>query len=217
MPIEKLLNVILLVIYLAAVVFAVFAMTYAALRDRRLQRLFRASILDKLVNGIELSAQEARTIAKGVALPQASVNRSVYRLLHDTSDPALYEKLKRLSLQLEKEEPFDDLPDEVKPSLLRLMEICEASPNRSDQALLSPIQKSLSSFVELRAQTDKTQRFSRWVNIVGIASFAIGIWGVYLSWKSPSVKDVEAAVARSLRQSALPPDAPAPSSLPSAR
>lgn len=103
-----------------------------------------------------------------------------------------------LSAQLAKEEPFDDLPEEVKPSLVRLSELCDGSKIKSDQLLLTPIQKTLGSFVELKAETEKTKTRTKWVNIVGIFSFIIGAWGFYLTWKTPDAKDIESAVGRAL-------------------
>ena len=205
MSFEKALNIFLLAMYAVAIVFALSAGVYSIIRDKKAKDGLRAVILKKLQAGIDLSAQETRTMAKGSAIPRLSVNKLVYRLLHDTNDPAMYAKIRSLSLQLEKEEPFDELPEEVKPSLLRLVELCDASPQRSDHALLSPIQKSLSSFVELKVQVEKSKRFAKWVNVAGMASLIIGVWGVYLSWKSPGIKEIEAVVIHAVRESALPP------------
>lgn len=202
MDIEKLLSITLFSAYAIIFVIGGVAISFVALEKRKARRSLRESISKKMTGGIELSAADIITMAKGVGLQRPSVNRSVYKLLHDTYDPQLFQQLKALSGQLEKEEPFDDLPEEVKPSLMRLTELCAGSQQKSDQFLLAPIQKTLGSYVELKAEAEKIKKQTKWVNTIGIFSFIIGTWGFYLTWKSPDVKDIETAVARALNTQA---------------
>lgn len=206
MGIEKILNIALLSAYIIILIVGAIAMSFLMLEKRKARHSLRESISKKMTGGIQLSAADVITMAKGVGLQRPSVNRTVYQLLHDTNDAQTFEKLKVLSAQLEKEEPFDDLPEEVKPSLVRLSELCDGSQQRSDQFLLTPIQKTLGSYVELKADAEKMKTQTKWVNIIGIVSFIIGVWGFYLTWKSPDAKDIETAVVRALNTQASAPN-----------
>ena len=206
MGIEKILNIALLSAYIIILFVGAIAMSFLMLEKRKARHSLRESISKKMTGGIQLSAADVITMAKGVGLQRPSVNRTVYQLLHDTNDAQTFEKLKVLSVQLEKEEPFDDLPEEVKPSLVRLSELCDGSQQRSDQFLLTPIQKTLGSYVELKADAEKMKKQTKWVNIIGIVSFIIGVWGFYLTWKSPDAKDIETAVVRALSTQASAPN-----------
>ncbi|WP_158530070.1 hypothetical protein [Delftia acidovorans] len=202
MDIEKVLSITLFSAYGIIFLIGGVGISFVTLEKRKARRSLRESISKKMTGGIQLSAADIITMAKGVGLQRPSVNRIVYKLLHDTYDPQLFQQLKALSGQLEKEEPFDDLPEEVKPSLIRLTELCDGSQQKSDQFLLTPIQKTLGSYVELKAEAEKTKKQTKWVNTIGIVSFIIGTWGFYLTWKSPDAKDIEAAVARALNTQA---------------
>ena len=206
MDLDKVLSIALLSAYAIIFIIGATAMSFIALRKRKARHSLRESISKKIAGGIQLSATDIITMAKGVGLLRPSVNRTVYQLLNDTNDPQLFQQLKTLSGQLEKEEPFDDLPEEVKPSLIRLSELCDESQQKSDQFLLAPIQKTLGSYVELKVDTEKTKKQTKWVNTIGVVSFIIGIWGFYLTWKSPDAKDIETAVARALSTQTSGPD-----------
>jgi hypothetical protein len=198
MEIQKIISLTLLAVYAILVILAIILFLFAFIEKRKARKSLRDSVLKKITNSIQFDAGDVITMAKGVGLQRPSVNLSVYRLLHDADDDKTFQQLKILSLQLEKEEPFDDLPDEVKPALIRLTELCNESQQKSDHFLLASVQRALGSYVELQAEMEKSRKWAKWVNVIGVASFIIGTWGFYLSWKSPDIKDIEVAVAKAL-------------------
>lgn len=174
---------------------------------RKARRELKLNLLEKFKASIYLSINDVINMAKGADLARSSVGKCLNQLLSDTNDPNTFKEIQRLTAELEKEEPFDDLPEEVKPSLVRLVELCEASSVKSDKYLLSPVQKTLGAYVELKAEVEKNRTKAKWVNIAGIVSLIVGMWSFYLTWKSPDVKDIEAAVKRAV---AAPSQEPTP-------
>lgn len=194
----KTLNIIVAIAYIIIMATGAIAISYIMLEKQKARRSLRESIQKKMSQKISLSASDIIIMAKGVRLQRPSVARVVYRLLHDCSDPEMYERLKTLSVQLDKEEPFDDLPEEVKPSLIRLSELCHNSQQKSDQFLLAPIQKNLGSYVEMKTEFERSKKQTKLINFLGVISFIIGIWGFYLALKSPNTNDIANAVFEKL-------------------
>ncbi|MFC8752887.1 hypothetical protein ACN429_06625 [Pseudomonas oryzihabitans] len=198
MDILRALNILVLCTYLSILIGGGGMLLFMFFRKKKALHLLRESILKKISQGIHLSAADVIIMAKGVGLQRPSVNRTIYQLLHDNSEPKIYQEVKELSVQLDKEEPFNEFPEEVKPSLIRLSEICDQSQQKSDHFLLAPIQKTLASYVELKGDFEKAKKQTRLINAIGVVSFIIGAWGFYLTLKSPDIKDIEKAVTHAL-------------------
>ena len=192
MDLNKVLNIIFIIVYIGGVLLFAALMTKVALDKRRGRAELKASILAKLMASITLSAKDVNTMARGVGLARASVSKCLSQLLLETNDQLAFESLKKLAADLEKTEPFEDLPPEVKPSLVRLQELIEASSQKSDVHLLSPIQRALGSYVEQKAELESSKRVGKWMNLISIIGFIVGLWGFYFAWKSPDAKEIEA-------------------------
>jgi hypothetical protein len=165
---------------------------------------FSKSIILKLEANIPLSVRDVNAIARGSKITRDSALKCVSNLLRDTTEPALFAKLSELYGDLEKTEPFEDLPPEVKPSLTRIQELIESSNQRSDVLLLSPIQRALGAYVEQKTEFESSKRLSKWLNLLTIIGFVVGLWGFYFSWKSPDLKDIETVVTKAVRQPSDP-------------
>jgi len=198
MSLERLLNYIFLATYFGAISIFIVVMTTMWIKKRRSRIELQESIVEKFKSNILLRINDVINMAKGFDLARPSVGKCLNQLLGKTNNPAAFNELQRLVAELDKEEPFDDLPQEVKPSLIRLMELCDASTVSSDRHLLSPVQKTLSTYVELKAEVEKNRSRTKWINVAGIVSLIIGMWSFYLTWKSPDTKDIEAAVRHAI-------------------
>lgn len=192
MDLNKVLNIIFIVVYVGGVALFAVLMAKVALDKRRGRAELKASILAKLKASIALSAKDVNTMARGAGLARASVSKCLSQLLLETNDQQAFASLQKLAADLEKTEPFEDLPPEVKPSLVRLQELIEASSQKSDVHLLSPIQRALGSYVEQKAELESSKRVGKWMNLISIIGFIVGLWGFYFAWKSPDAKEMEA-------------------------
>ena len=198
-------NYFFLIVYVGGISIFAVLMTKVYFDKRKARQELKLNLLEKFNASISLSINDVINMAKGADLARPSVGKCLNQLLSDTNDPNIFKEIQRLTAELEKEEPFDDLPEEVKPSLVRLVELCEASSVTSDKYLLSPVQKTLGTYVELKAEVEKNRTKAKWVNIAGIVSLIVGMWSFYLTWKSPDVKDIEAAVKRAVVTSSQEP------------
>ena len=197
MDLRTVLNILVVAFY-AATTLIVFILGPVVLwHEFRVRRVLKSNIARQVAAGVNVTAATARMSARGAGLPAAAASRAVHALLLQTTDPDLFEKLKSLAEQLEKEAPFSELPEEVKPSLYRLTELCDASTVRSDQHLLSPIQRTLSSYVDLSNSYARSKKFNLFFNIIGLISFIVGAYALFLS---PSLSDIEATVTKALSQ-----------------
>ncbi len=192
MDLNKVLNVIFIIVYVGGVTLFAVLMAKVALDKRRGRAELKASILVKLMASIALSAKDVNTMARGAGLARASVSKCLSQLLLETNDQQAFASLQKLAADLEKTEPFEDLPPEVKPSLVRLQELIEESSQKSDVHLLSPIQRALGSYVEQKAELESSKRTGKWMNLISIIGFIVGLWGFYFAWKSPDAEEMEA-------------------------
>ncbi|SFN65912.1 hypothetical protein SAMN05660284_01992 [Formivibrio citricus] len=206
MDFDKIFNYIFLVIYVGGLSVFFVVMAKLVIDKRKARHELKQNLLEKFKAAIPLSINDVINMAKGADLARPSVGKCLNQLLSATNDPVTFGELQRLTAELEKEEPFDDLPEEVKPSLVRLTELCDASSVKSDKYLLSPVQKTLGTYVELKAEVEKNRTKAKWLNIAGIVSLIVGTWSFYLTWKSPDVKDIEAAVKRAVSSPSQEPN-----------
>lgn len=198
MELNKVLNIIFVIVYVGGVALFAVLMTKVAIEKRRGRTELKASILAKLNASIALSAKDVNAMARGAGLARASVTKCLSQLLLETNEQKVFSSLQKLAADLEKTEPFEDLPPEVKPSLIRLQELIESSSQRSDVHLLSPIQRTLGSYVEQKAEFESSKRVGKWMNLISIIGFVVGLWGFYFAWKSPDAKEMEAIVRKAI-------------------
>lgn len=198
MDFNSIFNWVFIVLYVGAIVLFCIFMTKVAIEKRRGRAELKNSILAKINNSISLSANDVSTMARGAGLARASILKCLSQLLLETSDRDAFKSLQKLAMDIEKTEPFEDLPPEVKPSLVRLQELIEASSQKSDAHLLSPIQRTLGTYVEQKAEFEGAKRIGKWINLISIIGFIVGLWGFYFAWKSPDSKEMEAVFRKVL-------------------
>lgn len=204
MDLNKVLNIIFIVVYVGGVALFVVLMAKVAIDKRRGRTELKASILAKLKATIALSAKDVNTMARGAGIARASVSKVLSQLLLEANEQQAFASLQKLAADLEKTEPFEDLPPEVKPSLVRLQELIDVSSQKSDIHLLSPIQRALGSYVEQKAELESSKRVGKWMNLISIIGFIVGLWGFYFAWKSPDAKEMEAVFRKVIAAPSLP-------------
>lgn len=199
------LNILFAVLYIGGVLLAITLFITSDLARRRGRRELKSSILKKIEQGILLSGEDVNSMARGAGLARASVSVCLNQLLLETHDGDVFKSLKRLTVENERTEPFEDLPLEVKPSLTRIQELITASEQKSDAQILAPIQQTLGTYVEQKADLASAKRVGRWVNLVSVIGFIVGLWGFYLAWKSPDATEMERIVRSAISAPAQKP------------
>ena len=193
-------NIVFGSMYVFALLFACVAAVYGGIRQQRDKSRFSGAIKGKLTKAIDVSAKDVRLMANGLKVAQPAIAPIIARLMVDTDDNELYQKLRTLSDEIAKEEPLSDLPADLRPFFARLIELCLASPNRGDHAMVNPIHTAVVSLNEVANKKKKRERFLTWLSVLG---FFIGAWGTYLTWTSPNAKDIQVIVQKTMRENQI--------------
>ena len=104
------------------------------------------SIISKIENKFELTSQDISLLGLAYGLSPSSSRLALYRVYKDIDNKENFLLLKKLVIAIEKEEPFDTMPDEVKPSLSRILELTSNSESDTDRHILTPITNILTKY-----------------------------------------------------------------------
>lgn len=176
---------------------------YLTWLDAKNRRRLVGVLAKKFKDGVDVPAEDARRLGRASGLPVKGVGKAVRQLMLRDLEQETYEKARKLASELDKVEPLEQLPDELKPSLMRLTHLAEQSREKSDLLLLAPIQHALADLadladlvdlVDLKAEVAKTRRYTGIVNILGVVGLFVGLIGLYLTPTGPSVADIQNAV-----------------------
>jgi hypothetical protein len=191
MSINEYMNLIVTAFYAVAFLIFLTVLPYMYLRKRRNIKVLESQIKSKIENGITLDPKLLNDFGKALGLGHFSSREPVYKLLLECNEVERFNEINDLLQKIKKEEPFDDMPDEVKPSLIRITDLVEKSEDASDKHLLLPINKILAKYVELEANKEKLKSRSRWSFSISVISILVGAWSLY---QSPSLSDIEKIV-----------------------
>ena len=158
------------------------------------KKQLKHSISEKLKAGIKLSVQDILDIGRGCNVSGSSSIDVIYQLFAESSDKDEIEIIKPLISDLNKKAPFEDLPEEVKPSMIRLSEICSESTLDSDKNALIPIQQALSKYKTMLSDHHKVKNRSRVSYIITIVAFFIGIMGIIIAFRTPSEEFIKTTI-----------------------
>jgi len=199
---KDVLNLFLAAFYIVMLAGAGVFLSWMTIQKRKNKERMRANIVKKLGSNIALSAKDIIHIGRGFDLSPQSSRNVVFRLHADIDNPALFSTLKALVTEIEKEEPFDELPDEVKPSLSRLSRLIEQSNDSADKHILSPITTTLTKYVEIKTEHEKAKKQTNRAYIITIISFVVGAVSFYFTLKSPSESDIKKVMLQALSEKA---------------
>lgn len=171
------------------IAFSIF-MSWITIQKRKNAEAMRKNIHGKLKSNIQLSSKDVVNIGKSFDLTAFQSRKVLYKIFRDAEDKESFESLKKLVQEIEAEEPYDDMPDEVKPSLARLSKITKDSTEESDKHILTPITGILSKYVELKSEQEKLKKQTNRAYFVTIVSFVVGAISFYFTLTSPSAKDI---------------------------
>jgi hypothetical protein len=173
-------------------------------RKRREKR--RGKVKDlisaKFTKNIELGVQDVLDIARGADASSNDGIEALYELYANSDDEDQHKKLKALLEDYNREEPFQSLPEEARPSLARISTLCEESALVTDRELLHPIRKLLEEYQQLKQDHQSIKRQS-WISyIIAIVSFFIGAIGLILAFQGPTKEFVSTEIRSALAEQA---------------
>jgi hypothetical protein len=167
----------------------VFALWIKRTRDRRISQL-QEDLKSKIEAGFKLTSKDIVIIGRAYDLSAKNSREALYRVYKGIKNPDEFEKLKDLVAEIEKEEPFDTMPDEVKPSLLRVSELSYKSGEESDKHILTPITNILTKYQELLEEQKKTRKQTNIAYMLTIVSFIVGAVSLYFAVTAPTASEI---------------------------
>lgn len=197
---KDLFNLFMAVLYIVMIVGAGIFLSWMTIQKRKNKDRMRANVVKKLASNVTLSAKDVIHIGRGFDLSPQSSRDVVFKLHADVDDPVSFSTLKALIAEIEKEEPFDELPDEVKPSLSRLSNLIEQSTDSVDKHILLPVTTTLTKYVELKTEQEKAKKQTNRAYVITIISFVVGAISFYFTLKSPSETDIKKAMEQVLSE-----------------
>lgn len=195
---KDLLNLFMAIFYLAVTAGAVVFVFWMTIQRKKNMERMKSNIKNKLTASVSLTAKDITLIGRGFDLSSKNSHDAVYKLYAETDDANAFSSLKKLVEEIEKEEPFDDLPDEVKPSLSRLVKLVESSQELSDKHVLLPITSTLNKYTELKLEQEKSKKQTNRAYVITIISFVVGAISFYFTLKSPSDVEIKKAMEQVL-------------------
>jgi hypothetical protein len=175
---------------------AALPMILLTLQERLRRKRMAATLIKRLSANFDISAEDMQSLAQANGVWPRNVRLVVQMALSDTTDPDLFTKLKALISQIDKIQPFNDLPVEVRPSLQHFVALCEQSSEGQTQLWLSPIQRALGAYEDLKLNVARTRRWTIAVNCLGAIGVVVGIAGFYQSLSAPSLADISKEINR---------------------
>ncbi|ENM5799950.1 heme exporter protein CcmD [Vibrio mimicus] len=158
-------------------------------REENRKRL-QADLKSKLESGFNLTSQDIVLLGRAHDLSPSNSRLALYRVYKDISDSGSFDKLKELVSEIHKEEPFDTMPDEVKPSLSRILELTSNTTSETDKHLLTPITNILTKYQDLVEEQRKTKKQATVAYLITIISFVIGAVSLYYAITAPTAADI---------------------------
>jgi hypothetical protein len=171
-------------------------------RNRRGKRRTKVKELlnAKMGKGIGLTIQDILDVARGSGASSSDGIEALYELYATTEDQEIHERLKVLLADFNREEPFESLPEEARPSLARIYTLCEESTLATDRELLHPIRKLLEEYQTMKQEHQSIKKQS-WISyIIAIVSFFIGAIGLILAFQGPSKDFVSKEIRSALTE-----------------
>lgn len=199
---QELLNIFMAVFYITAIVFMVLFVSWLKIQRRKNSEAMRKNIISKFSSEIALTAKDVVHIGKAFDLSAHQARKVIYDIYSEANEKGEFNKLQELIRDIEKEEPFDELPDEVKPSLIRLTKISESSGEESDKHILSPIVQTLNKYVELKSEQEKLKKQTNRAYVITIISFIFGAVSTYFTISAPSATEIAKEIQKKQEVSA---------------
>ena len=185
---------------------ALFPLSYtqsALMAQRRVRRgreELRTSVLGKLGAKFDLTAADLDRFCNAHGVDKTSAKRVLDRI-YAGSPPEIevevVDRLRPLLEEVEANQPYDHLPIEVRPSLVRIDSLVAKSSDHQDRAVLGPILAALNEYVGFAAERKRLSVHKNVAYAIGVVSLVIGGATLYLT---PSEEQLARSVASELTE-----------------
>lgn len=176
---------------------------YVSKHKARLEKAshsFKERVQKKIENGISLTATEIVDVGRGLRLSSGQSISALFELYATAEDKDKHQIYRSLIDDLNRAEPFETLPEELRPSLARLAALCEQSDNSTDKDLLVPLTKVLSEYQDMKRDHATIKKQGRVSYVVALISFFIGIVGLVLAFTGPSKQFIQTALGKTEKE-----------------
>ncbi|EGQ8047447.1 TPA: hypothetical protein GRR81_25260 [Vibrio parahaemolyticus] len=176
---------------------------YELYRRKKKTQELEIALKNKLDSNIEITNQDLNTFSQAYEIPEFKARLALYRTFKDCNDPVQYEKLKVLVKEVRQQEPFDSMPDEVKPSLVRISELISSSELESDKHVLSPITNVFGKYKELLEKQRKSHKRELVAYFFTILGTIFGLISLYFAFVAPTSGDIALELQQLLQSKEL--------------
>ncbi len=184
------LKYLMFILYALIIIMALFFYIWVnKKREEKIKKL-QTDLKSKIKKKFELTSQDISLIGNAYGLSPSSSRLALYRVYKDIDNNEEFLLLKKLVTAIQKEEPFDTMPDEVKPSLFRILELTSISSSETDKHILTPITNALTKYQELVEDRNKTKKQTNAAYTLTIVSFFIGAISLYFAVSTPSAEEI---------------------------
>ena len=174
---------------LIILLFVVFVFWNVRKREESKKQL-QEDLKRKIENGFNLTSQDIVLLGRAYDLSASNSRLALYHVYKDIADSESFEKLKKLVSEIHKEEPFDTMPDEVKPSLSRISALTATSSAETDKHLLTPITNILTKYQDLVEEQKKTKKQAYIAYVITLVSFVFGAISLYYAITAPTAAEI---------------------------
>ena len=150
----------------------------------------QSDLAEKISNKFNLDPQDIVSLGRAHNLSPANSRTVLCKVYKDIKDPEAFASLKKLLTEVETAEPFDTMPDEVKPTLISLSNIINKDNSPENKHILTPITNILTKYIELVEEQKKVKKQTYIAYIITIFSFFVGVLGLYYAFSAPSAIEI---------------------------
>ena len=189
---EIILMLYFIFIILILIIFSIYT-TRSFFIHRENKQKFISTLFKELNSKNSININDIKSMKEALGLDEF-ITRKYIKSLH-FEEGIDREKLRLLIQDIQKEEPFDDCPIELKNVLITLENKLE-----KDKGLLSPITKALEELNQNRKDLKKVKKQSYIAYLIGIISFIIGLLSFYFTLQSPSKEELKTIIELSIKE-----------------
>ena len=168
----------------------------------RSQAELRERVLDWLSNGVAVRPKDLGRFASAFGLTEGQAKHAVdvlySRELSEEFTTETIKSLDALLADLEMARPYDTLPEDVRPSLIRIQKSLAASKELDDKEFLAPVVNALHRYVDLVEANKRAKIHRNVAYLIGGASLIVGLASLL---NTPSTDELGEHVVEALADS----------------